>query len=323
MPNSLVVVSVPLSPRLFWTVLGFRDRAADRAGRAGPADRAGGRLGRAQRGGPAGSASGRLLPRPRGHRLRHCAAPAAWSRCVCSVRPKIRLSARSGLGLCRRAALLALAPAAAIMPKVAGDGGLPRRPHLRPRQGRADRRDGAARAAARQSRSSPRANSRFVYYYLWHFSAAEVARLLGVTGWEADAAMTWFSAFASLAAMMGFAVLAQQAGMGGRAGGRSRRDCIEPLPAPPSVRCAERGGAIVAARRFRRLAVPVGMGAAAHHVGHVGRRRDLLDGAAGASAKCLWRRHARSCSRSPASRARPGSAVSLSRPPRLWRCRCS
>src|SRR5271169_6147524 len=46
----------------------------------------------------------------------------------------------------------------------------------------------------------------FVYYYLWHFSAAELARLLGVNGWEADAAMTWFSAFASLAAMMGFAV---------------------------------------------------------------------------------------------------------------------
>jgi hypothetical protein len=48
--------------------------------------------------------------------------------------------------------------------------------------------------------------SRFVYYYLWHFSAAELSRLLGVSGWEADAAMTWFSAFASLAAMMGFAV---------------------------------------------------------------------------------------------------------------------
>jgi len=48
--------------------------------------------------------------------------------------------------------------------------------------------------------------SRFVYYYLWHFSAAELSRLLGVTGWEADAAMTWFSAFASLATMAGFAV---------------------------------------------------------------------------------------------------------------------
>lgn len=44
------------------------------------------------------------------------------------------------------------------------------------------------------------------YYYLWHFSAGEVARTLGITGWEADAAMTFFSAFASLAVMMGLAV---------------------------------------------------------------------------------------------------------------------
>lgn len=47
---------------------------------------------------------------------------------------------------------------------------------------------------------------RIAYYYLWHFSAAEVGRLLHVTGWEAEAAMTFVSAFASLAAMMGLAV---------------------------------------------------------------------------------------------------------------------
>jgi hypothetical protein len=47
---------------------------------------------------------------------------------------------------------------------------------------------------------------RLAYYYLWHFSAAELALLLGVSGWEADAAMTWFSAFSSLAVMMAFAV---------------------------------------------------------------------------------------------------------------------
>jgi hypothetical protein len=46
----------------------------------------------------------------------------------------------------------------------------------------------------------------FAYYYLWHFSAAEVARLLGRSGWEADAALTWFSAFASLTATMGLAM---------------------------------------------------------------------------------------------------------------------
>lgn len=44
------------------------------------------------------------------------------------------------------------------------------------------------------------------YYYLWHFSAAAVAVLVGTNGWEADIALTWFAGFASLALMMGLAV---------------------------------------------------------------------------------------------------------------------
>jgi hypothetical protein len=56
------------------------------------------------------------------------------------------------------------------------------------------------------------APERLAYYYLWHFAAAELAVLLGVSGWEADAAMTWFSAFASLMLMAALAV---------RLGGRS------------------------------------------------------------------------------------------------------
>jgi hypothetical protein len=47
---------------------------------------------------------------------------------------------------------------------------------------------------------------RLSYYYLWHFSAAELALLAGVSGWEADAGLTWFTAFASFALMIGFAV---------------------------------------------------------------------------------------------------------------------
>lgn len=47
--------------------------------------------------------------------------------------------------------------------------------------------------------------ARLVYYYLLHFSAAELALLTGIGGWEADAAMTWFSAFASLMLMIGLA----------------------------------------------------------------------------------------------------------------------
>jgi hypothetical protein len=45
-----------------------------------------------------------------------------------------------------------------------------------------------------------------VYYYLWHFSAAIPAALWRTSGWEADIALTWFTAFASLGLMMGLAV---------------------------------------------------------------------------------------------------------------------
>ena len=47
---------------------------------------------------------------------------------------------------------------------------------------------------------------RLVYYYLWHFSAAIPAALWRTSGWEADIALTWFTAFASLCLMMGLAV---------------------------------------------------------------------------------------------------------------------
>ena len=47
---------------------------------------------------------------------------------------------------------------------------------------------------------------RLAYYYLWYFSAAQLAALLGLTGWEADIALTWFSAFSSLSLIMGLAL---------------------------------------------------------------------------------------------------------------------
>jgi hypothetical protein len=47
---------------------------------------------------------------------------------------------------------------------------------------------------------------RLAYYYLWHYSAAELALPLHVSGWQADIALTWFTAFASLSLMMGVAV---------------------------------------------------------------------------------------------------------------------
>src|SRR5215472_5634646 len=51
------------------------------------------------------------------------------------------------------------------------------------------------------------------YYYLWHFSAAELALTLHVSGWEADIGLTWFTAFASVTLMMALAVwLGRRAG---------------------------------------------------------------------------------------------------------------
>ena len=47
--------------------------------------------------------------------------------------------------------------------------------------------------------------NRVAYYYLWHFGAALFAVLTGASGWEADAALTGFTGFASLLAMMGLA----------------------------------------------------------------------------------------------------------------------
>jgi hypothetical protein len=47
---------------------------------------------------------------------------------------------------------------------------------------------------------------RLAYYYLWYFSAAEIAQVISASGWEADIGLTWFTAFAALNLMMGLAV---------------------------------------------------------------------------------------------------------------------
>jgi hypothetical protein len=105
------------------------------------------------------------------------------------------------------AAVVALVPAAAIVPKVSADG-----VHL------ADPIFDHSKIAiidAMTRQGLPPMNpifgefgaaGRLAYYYLWHFSAAELALPLHLSGWEADIAVTWFTAFASLALMMGIAV---------------------------------------------------------------------------------------------------------------------
>jgi hypothetical protein len=110
------------------------------------------------------------------------------------------------------AALLAMAPAAAILPKINGDA-----VYL------ADQIFDHAKVALIDDMirlGPPPGNPffgdpdhpRFAYYYLLHFSAAELSLATGISGWEADVAMTWFSAVASLVLMMGLA-----AWIGGRA----------------------------------------------------------------------------------------------------------
>jgi hypothetical protein len=52
----------------------------------------------------------------------------------------------------------------------------------------------------------PAGASPLSYYYLWHFTASVLAEALGLRGWTADAAMTWFTAFSAMLLMMGIAV---------------------------------------------------------------------------------------------------------------------
>src|SRR5262249_38857621 len=67
-----------------------------------------------------------------------------------------------------------------------------------------------------------------VYYYLWHFSAAQLAAAFGLRGWAADIALTWVTAFASLALMMGLTVRL--------AGQRSAALWVVPLALAASLR---------------------------------------------------------------------------------------
>ena len=105
------------------------------------------------------------------------------------------------------AALLALAPAAAIAPKISADAVRLSSPIFD--HSKIALIDSMARLGL------PPVNPFFGefgevgrpgYYFLWYFSAAELRLALGLSGWEADIGLTWFSAFASLTLMMGLAV---------------------------------------------------------------------------------------------------------------------
>jgi hypothetical protein len=105
------------------------------------------------------------------------------------------------------AAVLAAAPAAAILPKISGDAVYLADPIFD------HSKIAIIDAMARQGLppvdpvyGAAGAHGQFFYYYLWHYSAAELALPLHVSGWEADIGLTWFTAFASLSLLMGVAV---------------------------------------------------------------------------------------------------------------------
>jgi hypothetical protein len=104
------------------------------------------------------------------------------------------------------AALLACGPAAAILPKLTGDGIALAAPIFD--HAKVAMIDEMVRLGVPPGNpffGETGESTRLAYYYLWHFSAAELALLTGMSGWEADIGLTWFTAFASLALMMGFA----------------------------------------------------------------------------------------------------------------------
>jgi len=105
------------------------------------------------------------------------------------------------------AALLALSVAAAVLPKISAEGVVLAAPAFD--HSKVAMIDEMARLGVPPGNpfyGGAEGPARLVYYYLWHFSAAEFSLLAQVSGWEADAALTWFTAFASLAAMIGLAV---------------------------------------------------------------------------------------------------------------------
>lgn len=111
------------------------------------------------------------------------------------------------------AVLLALAPMAAIIPKPTADG-VTLAPAIfdHAKIALIDEMIRSGVPAGNPFFGEAGAPARVAYYYLWHFSAAAAAVMTGVSGWEADAGLTWFTAFASLLLMIGLAIR-----IGGRA----------------------------------------------------------------------------------------------------------
>ncbi|CAN5260724.1 hypothetical protein BH09PSE6_BH09PSE6_31590 [soil metagenome] len=116
------------------------------------------------------------------------------------------------------AAVVALGAAIAVVPKVSDAGVLLAAPifdHSKVALTDQIVREGVPPANPVFGSDGTAAEAEVSYYYLWHFGAAQLARLTGSTGWEADIAASWFTAFASLCLMGGLSM--QLAGRRGAA----------------------------------------------------------------------------------------------------------
>ena len=104
------------------------------------------------------------------------------------------------------AAVLAVLPAMAVMPKATAEGILLAPPifdHVKIAIVDAILRTGLP---VPNPFYGPHGPGQLAYYYLWHFGAAVLARALGIGGWTAEAAMTGVTAYAALLLTLGAAV---------------------------------------------------------------------------------------------------------------------
>ena len=135
-----------------------------------------------------------------------CAAASAWTwrfARAAHVEPSATFPVW-GWGL---AAVLAMLPALALVPKFADGGvllGPPMFDHVKVAMIDGMTRQGVP--PANMFFGAAGHTSHLSYYYLWHFSAAILSQTLGTGGWTADIAMTWFTAFASALLMLSLAV---------------------------------------------------------------------------------------------------------------------
>ena len=124
-----------------------------------------------------------------------------------ALQPEADDAARIPLWTFAAAGILAAAPAAAILPKLAAGSVRLSDPIFdHAKVAIIDAMTRLGLPPVNPVFAEPGTPGHLVYYYLWHFSAAQLALPLAMSGWDADIAVTWFTAFASLALMMGLAV---------------------------------------------------------------------------------------------------------------------